>query len=53
MANVEDLGKLMTAEQGKPVGEAMGEVQWAEQSYSFICSYPCVKGVRRTARGIK
>jgi hypothetical protein len=20
---------------------------------SFICSYPCVKGVRRTARGIK
>jgi succinate-semialdehyde dehydrogenase/glutarate-semialdehyde dehydrogenase len=33
MANVEDLGKLMTAEQGKPVGEAMGEVAYAA---SFI-----------------
>jgi succinate-semialdehyde dehydrogenase/glutarate-semialdehyde dehydrogenase len=33
MANVEDLGKLMTAEQGKPVTEAKGEVAYAA---SFI-----------------
>jgi succinate-semialdehyde dehydrogenase / glutarate-semialdehyde dehydrogenase len=33
MANVEDLGALMTAEQGKPVGEAKGEVAYAA---SFI-----------------
>jgi succinate-semialdehyde dehydrogenase / glutarate-semialdehyde dehydrogenase len=33
MANVEDLGKLMTAEQGKPVAEAKGEVAYAA---SFI-----------------
>jgi succinate-semialdehyde dehydrogenase / glutarate-semialdehyde dehydrogenase len=26
LANVEDLGKLMTAEQGKPLAEAKGEV---------------------------
>ena len=33
MANVEDLGKLMTAEQGKPLTEAKGEVVYAA---SFI-----------------
>src|SRR6202049_2292732 len=33
MANVEDLGALMTAEQGKPVTEAKGEVAYAA---SFI-----------------
>ena len=33
MANVEDLGKLMTAEQGKPLAEAKGEVAYAA---SFI-----------------
>jgi succinate-semialdehyde dehydrogenase/glutarate-semialdehyde dehydrogenase len=33
MANVEDLGKLMTAEQGKPLTEAKGEVAYAA---SFI-----------------
>ena len=33
MANVEDLGALMTAEQGKPVAEAKGEVAYAA---SFI-----------------
>ena len=33
MANVEDLGALMTAEQGKPVAEAKGEVTYAA---SFI-----------------
>ena len=33
MANVEDLGALMTAEQGKPVTEAKGEVVYAA---SFI-----------------
>jgi succinate-semialdehyde dehydrogenase/glutarate-semialdehyde dehydrogenase len=33
MANVEDLGALMTAEQGKPVSEAKGEVAYAA---SFI-----------------
>lgn len=33
MTNVEDLGKLMTAEQGKPVTEAKGEVAYAA---SFI-----------------
>jgi acyl-CoA reductase-like NAD-dependent aldehyde dehydrogenase len=26
LANVDDLGKLMTAEQGKPLAEAKGEV---------------------------
>src|SRR6266404_5811947 len=29
LANVEDLGKLMTAEQGKPLAEAKGEVAYA------------------------
>ena len=29
MANVDDLGHLMTAEQGKPLGEARGEVAYA------------------------
>ena len=33
MANVEDLGRLMTAEQGKPLAEAKGEVAYAA---SFI-----------------
>ena len=33
MANVEDLGALMTAEQGKPLTEAKGEVAYAA---SFI-----------------
>src|SRR6202795_2968026 len=33
MANLEDLGKLMTAEQGKPLAEAKGEVAYAA---SFI-----------------
>src|ERR1700751_6062679 len=33
LANVEDLGKLMTAEQGKPLAEAKGEVAYAA---SFI-----------------
>src|ERR1700758_4191296 len=33
MSNVEDLGKLMTAEQGKPLAEAKGEVAYAA---SFI-----------------
>ena len=33
IANVEDLGKLMTAEQGKPLAEAKGEVTYAA---SFI-----------------
>jgi succinate-semialdehyde dehydrogenase/glutarate-semialdehyde dehydrogenase len=33
LANVEDLGKLMTAEQGKPLAEAKGEVTYAA---SFI-----------------
>ncbi len=33
MANVDDLGKLMTAEQGKPLAEAKGEVAYAA---SFI-----------------
>jgi acyl-CoA reductase-like NAD-dependent aldehyde dehydrogenase len=29
LANVDDLGKLMTAEQGKPLAEAKGEVAYA------------------------
>ena len=29
LANVEDLGRLMTAEQGKPLAEAKGEVAYA------------------------
>ena len=29
LANVDDLGKLMTAEQGKPLVEAKGEVAYA------------------------
>jgi succinate-semialdehyde dehydrogenase / glutarate-semialdehyde dehydrogenase len=29
LANIEDLGKLMTAEQGKPFSEAKGEVAYA------------------------
>src|ERR1700688_3157702 len=33
VANIEDLGKLMTAEQGKPLAEAKGEVAYAA---SFI-----------------
>ena len=33
LANIEDLGKLMTAEQGKPLAEAKGEVAYAA---SFI-----------------
>src|ERR1700693_2482198 len=33
MANVDDLGKLMTAEQGKPLAEAKGEIAYAA---SFI-----------------
>ena len=33
MANVDDLGALMTAEQGKPLAEAKGEVAYAA---SFI-----------------
>ena len=35
--NVEDLGKLMTAEQGKPLEEAKGEVAYAA---SFIDGLP-------------
>src|SRR6202040_2687703 len=33
LANLEDLGKLMTAEQGKPLAEAKGEIAYAA---SFI-----------------
>src|ERR1700730_3647810 len=33
MANVEDLAKIMTAEQGKPLAESMGEISYAA---SFI-----------------
>src|ERR1700719_3815360 len=33
LANIEDLGKLMTAEQGKPLAEAKGEIAYAA---SFI-----------------
>ncbi|MGA8657263.1 MAG: aldehyde dehydrogenase family protein, partial [Chthoniobacterales bacterium] len=29
LANIDDLGKLMTAEQGKPLTEAKGEVAYA------------------------
>src|SRR6516165_11121133 len=29
LANIDDLGKLMTAEQGKPLAEAKGEVAYA------------------------
>jgi succinate-semialdehyde dehydrogenase/glutarate-semialdehyde dehydrogenase len=36
MANVEDLGALMTAEQGKPVGEAKGEVAYAASFIEWV-----------------
>jgi len=36
MANAEDLGKLMTAEQGKPLAEAKGEVGYAASFYEWF-----------------
>jgi succinate-semialdehyde dehydrogenase/glutarate-semialdehyde dehydrogenase len=35
-ANAEDLGKLMTAEQGKPLAEAKGEVGYAASFYEWF-----------------
>jgi succinate-semialdehyde dehydrogenase/glutarate-semialdehyde dehydrogenase len=34
--NTEDLGRLMTAEQGKPLAEAMGEVGYAASFYEWF-----------------
>jgi succinate-semialdehyde dehydrogenase/glutarate-semialdehyde dehydrogenase len=36
MANAEDLGRLMTAEQGKPLAEAKGEVGYAASFYEWF-----------------
>ncbi|HXQ30373.1 MAG TPA: NAD-dependent succinate-semialdehyde dehydrogenase [Steroidobacteraceae bacterium] len=36
VANVEDLGRLMTAEQGKPLVEAKGEVGYAASFYEWF-----------------
>ncbi len=36
VANAEDLGRLMTAEQGKPLAEAKGEVNYAASFYEWF-----------------
>ena len=36
VANTEDLGRLMTAEQGKPLAEAKGEVGYAASFYEWF-----------------
>ena len=36
MANQDDLGRLMTAEQGKPFAEAKGEIAW-RQLRGMVC----------------
>ena len=36
LANTEDLGRLMTAEQGKPLAEAKGEVAYAASFYEWF-----------------
>jgi len=36
VANVDDLGRLMTAEQGKPLAEAKGEVGYAASFYEWF-----------------
>ncbi len=36
LANAEDLGRLMTAEQGKPLAEAKGEVGYAASFYEWF-----------------
>ena len=36
VANAEDLGRLMTAEQGKPLAEARGEIGYAASFYEWF-----------------
>ena len=56
LANVDDLGKLMTAEQGKPLAEAKGEVayaagfmEWfAEEAKRLYSIYPLAVSLARS-----